>query len=537
MSVTITYKDIAVGADEDFSADANDKQAFSNVGGIVNLSPKANYGTVGELNNWLLDGSAAIFPDDTVGEDFGFWSASLSNDDGVFPQPIMLTLTADEYIYNSAGITLTFDETNNVFASLVLLRWYNGDTLLSEKAFNPDMPKYFCNNRVNGYNRLEIVFLKLNMPRTFLKVYGVEFGVTRLLKGDEITKTNVINEINPLSTELSVNTFDFTLISKDEIEYVFQRKQALELRFKGVLKGLYFVENYKRTARNKYDVQAVDYIGLLDKTTFYGGMYDDYSAADLMGEIFGAANIPYTLSEEFSGATVTGYLPITTCREALKQVAFAIGAVIDTTDSDKLNVFKLSDTVIHTFGSGEIFQGQNIEQSDPLTEFDLTEHSYTEDGETVTLYKTDGNGIEENIFVEFPEPVKLNPNDAILDSNANYALINATADTILTGKKYTHTTKIVTKKNPLIGSSDLKNIMKIEGATLINSTNSAEVLERCYNYFMKNVTVNNNIIVTDVKVGDTVEVETDYMGVITGVIESLRYNLNGNKIKAEAAIR
>ena len=536
----ITYKDLAVGAKESFGGFAADKQPFVNLDDLKAPSKVVNYGTAGELNNTVLlpGGGQKIFPSNTDGLNFGFWSASLSGDDGYFAVPPVLTLTADNLYYQSAGITLTFDKYTGALASSLVVKWYKDGTLLSEKAFEPDEAQYFCNNRVYGYNKIEIEFLRLNMPKTYLKIFDVEFGVIRVLETDEVTRANAIDEINPITDELPINVFDFTIVGKEDIEYVFQKKQAMEARFKTRLKGIYFVDTARRTARNKYDIQAVDYIGLLDKVTFYGGIYDNYSAAMLIDEIFAAANIPYDLADDFAAETVTGYLPITTCRGALQQVAFALGAVVDTSGSDSVRIFKLNGTVVHEFTKNEIFQGQSVVEADKVTELRLTEHSYTgSDDDPVVLYDAGENGQGDNILVTFDGPVYgLEPECP--QSSANYAVISAAAGFILKGRRYKHTTKTISVKDENILATDFKNVAEIANATLVNKYNSAQVAQRCYNYYKKNIGFNADIILPqDVKVGDTIALETSYMGVITGLIESLRYNLSGNKIKAEAVIR
>ncbi|MDR2046536.1 MAG: hypothetical protein LBP79_01295 [Clostridiales bacterium] len=544
-NLEITYKDLAVGAKESFEGAATDKQPFVNLADLKAAPNVLNYGTVGELNNMLLMPRSAagqkVMPEDKTGLNFGFWSASLSGDDGYFTTPPALTLTSDNLYYQSAGITLTFDKYTGARASELNIKWYKDSAVLSEKTFYPDMPQYFCNNRVYGYNRIEITFLKLNMPRTYLKLFDIEFGVIRVLGSDEVTGTKAIDEISSVMDELPINVFDFTLVGKDNVEYVFQKKQALEVRFKAELKGVYFVDTAKRTARNKYEIQAVDYIGLLDKTTFYGDIYDGDAASELIAKIFEGTNVPYELAADFAGETVTGYLPIMTCREALQQVAVALGAVVDTSGSDKVRIFKLPDTVVHSFGRNEIFQGQNVVEDDKMTEFKLTEHSYTKMDDIITVYEADNNGTGQGILVSFNEPIhNLTADDEanILQKSANHAIINAREGFVLQGKQYKHTTKTITIKDENVLATDLKNVVEISGATLVNKNNSGEVAQRCYNYYKKNLSFNADIVLPQgVKVGDTVNLETAYMGVITGVIESLRYNLGGNKIKAEAMIR
>ena len=127
----------------------------------------------------------------------------------------------------------------------------------------------------------------------------------------------------------------------------------------------------------------------------------------------------------------------------------------------------------------------------------------------------------------------------IISSGTNYAIITTTrVNSVLTGKQYNHTQKIISVKNPLVTSSDLQNIVTIDNATLINSSNSATIAQNCYDYFIKNSAVTVKLWIEDnTKVGDQIFTALDYLGDRTSYIESMTYNLNGNKIIAEVVLR
>lgn len=540
MGILVKYSDVALGAKEAFVPTATSLQPFSSLdqlsqNGLI-FQP---FSTVGELNQTSLsmDKTQVVFPATMGDTHIGIWSSELAGSDGTFTSDPVLTLTATGELFTSTGITLTFDEENNQYCSNLTIQWYSGSTLLDEQVFYPDAPLYFCENSVETYDKVVITFHKVNMPYSYLKVHAIDYGIIRVFEGNEIQNSQIVSEINLISENLSINTFSVDLVPEEEVDFVFQKKQPIEVFFNGVLQGIYFIDKSQRVSKKVYNVQTVDYIGLLDKVTFLGGMYSGYSAGTLIADIFNGTNIPYNLESALASQTITGYLPIMTCREALMQVAFALGAVVDTSHSEFVEIYTLSTTTTSSFDETNIILGEQLEETDKLTEFQLAEHTYTQSTESVNLYE---DGIGNNIVVQFSEPMYgLSINyGTIVASGTNYAIINATrANSVLTGKKYNHTQKIISVKNPLVTASDLQNITTIDGATLINSSNSATIAQKCYDYFVKNQAVTVKLVSEDVKVGDQIFTALDYLGDRTGHIESMTYNLNGNKIIAEVVLR
>ena len=82
---------------------------------------------------------------------------------------------------------------------------------------------------------------------------------------------------------------------------------------------------------------------MLDSIPYYGGIYTNKNAVKLLTDIFTVAKVPYNIDDVFADEVVTGYIPFTTCRDALMQVAFAIQAVVDTSNSEVVKVFALED--------------------------------------------------------------------------------------------------------------------------------------------------------------------------------------------------
>ena len=378
------------------------------------------------------------------------------------------------------------------------------------------------------------------------------------------------------------------------MEYSFQAKQPLSVYFNGEIKATTFVKKSTRKAKRLWSIQSEDYIGLMDSMPFYGGIYNNKNVVELLNDIFEwqeetqTTKIPYKLDEVFADATVTGYIPFTTCRDALMQVAFAIQAVVDTTNSEVVKVFALEEDVKQTIPLIRFMQGQNFADEETVTAISIVSHSYRPIRQTLEAYNAQKSGTGKNIFVNFSEPlhtlkigymeededgeyfVQDNKAGEIVSYESNYAIININENGVLLGRKYEHTTQTHTRKNPTVLTGEMEKNVAVENATLVSQHNIDNVLEKCYNWLVRTNSVNLSIvegkhvvegekfkwgtkkwgtfkwgekypdIVTydePVNVGDNINAETEYLGVVSGRLIKQSFNLNGNIIVKEAVLK
>lgn len=573
VGAAIQYGDFAPDAKENFMPSVNDKAPFVDLSQLqqYNLAVP-DFGNPCELYSVPLDGSMELFPDDPQRENMGLWSNSITDSAGKFETPVVLTLEASGQ-YSSQGFTLTFDTTNNIFCNSLNIKWYRNLQALDSVDFTPDNAFYFCRNQVENFDRAVITFYGMNMPYNRLKLRSIDFGYGTFFYGDQLRNVNLIQEIDPSSLEISINTVDFTLDSKTDIEYSFQTRQPLGVYFNGRLLATTFVRKSNRKGKNLWTVESEDYIGIMTDISFPGGIYKNKNSAELLKEIFATAKVPYTVSDELKDGTVTGYIPYGSCRDALMQVLVAILAVADTSNSSVVDVYRLKDDVTQTIPKSRILQGQNFSDSDNVTSVEVTAHEYTPITDVMQAYTAEESGAGTNIFVQFSEPLhSLTIRDgSILESGDNYAIINANSSScVLTGNKYSHTTQIKTKKSPLILANAVEKTASVEKATLVSPENVDAVLEHCYDWLTKNNTTNMKIVegkhVSDgdfamygsviygggqyggktkhivtydqpVCVGEVITSETEYLGDITGRITKQSFNLNGGILVKEVTVQ
>ena len=76
---------------------------------------------------------------------------------------------------------------------------------------------------------------------------------------------------------------------------------------------------------------------------------------------------------------------------------------------------------------------------------------------------------------------------------------------------------------------DLQNVVEVSNATLISGSNSADILEKLYQYSIRVNVSNIKAPNSSVSVGDFIKFESDYMGIKRGHVISNTFNLNSDK--------
>ncbi len=576
--IKIKYGNVAPGAKESFVPYSESVAPFVDLSELQQEGISIpNIGNPGELYNVLLDGNAKIFPDDVESENFGLWSNAISDEKGDFSSPIVLRLESVGK-FSSPGFTFTFDTENNAFATRVNIKWYEDEKLLSEREYTPDNAFFFCENSVEFFNAVEMEFYSINMPKNRLRIRVIDYGYGVFFYGQNVLSMKIKQEIDPISSSIAINTADFTLDIPGGVSYNFQERQPVSIYFNNSLLATAFVEKSDRKTRTTWSVSCSDYIDIMDGATFVGDVYDGKNAVELIDEILKAAHVPYSIIGDFSEAVVSGHIGYTTCRDALMQVCFAIGAVVDTSNSADVKIYAVDKTVTQTLPLDRIMQGQSFETKSRVTGVSIASHAYIAVNESEELYSAEKNGTGDGILVVFSEPrhgLSIS-NGEILESGANYALINAQSGCVLMGKKYEHTMTTKIKKNPQILATDPQNIVDVNSsATLISSANVDRVLERCYNYLTQTTSIKMKIVdgvhkeeaetlfyrygenvygeflyggevarantpryIYDqpTKVGETVVAQTEFLGDMQGMILSQNYNITGGRILVKDSV-
>ncbi len=389
----ISFRLIDVTAKSDSILSVNDKQDFVDLDDLKSDEvTEIKYGTL-EKNQFALDGTFELMPDTL--SNMCLWSKSMSNENCNFETPLTLEINFTE-THSSPGITFLFSKAGDYCNNLNIKYYDDEDTLISDVNFKPNSYEYIASNIVENFKKIIITFYSTNNPYRYLKLYKILYGYEKVFNEDTLMSANLIEETDFISSELSINTLDFEVYSEDDdfniinpkgVYNVLQERQKIEVveellaENKEIKMGTFYLDTWTSEKDNLMKFSAIDLIGLLDKTTFYGGFYENIYFEDLIEEIMTSAGFTeedYEIQEELKSIIINGYLPVCTHREALQQAVFVACAIVDNSRGDIIKIYRLdSKTDVKTFNSENIFEStRETSRMDVVTGVSLTIHKY-----------------------------------------------------------------------------------------------------------------------------------------------------------------
>lgn len=393
----ITFGLVDITAKSDSQLSVNNKQVFVDLNDLKEEElEEAKYGTC-ERNQFVLDGTFKLMPEEV--ENMGWWSNQMSDASGNFETPLTLEINFSE-VHSSLGITLIFSEAGD-FCNRLNIKYYGADNnILSSKEFTPDSYNYIYNNIVEKYKKIVITFYSTNRPFRYLKLYKILYGAEKIFEGENLMSANLLEEVDLLSSEISINTLDFTVFSDNDdfniinpkgVFKLLQKKQKLKVietftkENKKLDMGTFYLSYWENKEHKTMLFKAQDILGVLDTTTFYGAIYKDALFKNVIKEIILSAGLDesfYEIAETLQNIKMTGYIPICSHRQAIQQAVFAVCAVADCSRSDKIKIYQVenSNTNKQINEKNSIFQNTRvIKQTEKITTVALTAHRYDQD--------------------------------------------------------------------------------------------------------------------------------------------------------------
>ena len=539
----ITYYDVSPYAalSADGGTDNNKVQDFSEIQKL--FAENVTYRSIQtcEHNYTILDGAHREFGKH---ENIALWSKYQSlNPSRLLPGSVTLEVTFGG-LQSSPGIAFYFDTQNNVYCDMLRVKWYKDNSLLSDETFYPDSAVFSCHNKVELYNKVTVEFTRMNMACRYLKIEAVLFGIVRVFGDSDLENVTINEGFDPTGRTLFINSANFTINTKDPIPYMFLKRQPLRIKYNGLCMGSYYIDKSKRYADKRYSIEAIDKIGVLDASNeFMGGIYSNIKAETLINEIIGGL-FDFEIDDSLKNTFVSGWLPIMKRREALAQVALAIGAVIDASRTDYIKVSavpKLDETP-RIIEKDRVYQSSSVNIEFPCTGIELIEHNFSTNTEEKELFKEIFTGEK---IVKFSEPAwnLTITNGTINSSGANYAIISSTgsANCVLKGRTYTDNQNSVIIKKAIAGEIEgvVEKIEKIENGYLVNKNNSQAVAQRLYGYYLRGNVFDGDFLAGQEveQIGDIVQIATAFEEDVTGQIEKLTLRLGYKNIKARGIIR
>lgn len=524
---------------------------FCNLGRDLLLEsvPSQNkYGTL-ESEQWLMDGSFSFFPEVPEQYFWGLWSATQSDKSGVFADPPVLDITFTQD-HSSSGLTLHFYSPTEDWASRVKIQWFGQDGgLISTALFYPNSVDYYCAKKVENYRRIRIYFLETNRPGRYLKLAGIDYGVYLHFSGHEIVEAHVLEECDPISSEISINTLNvslynkegrFSILNPEGYFDVLQHKQkftiwedvkqdARSTSSVSYCMGTFYLSDWSNSSDTLADFSAVDAIGLLDGSPFDGGIYDT-TAAELAEAIL--AGYSYTLDESLAAERVQGYIAAGTRREALQQLAFAIGAVVDCSRGELIRIApapsKASGMITY---DRKLQDGSKVTLNPLITAVAVTAHRYLPGESTEELYRDTLDPGTYRVTFNAPAVVgSLTVTGAELaESGVNLCTLTVaeSGEVCVTGRKYADSTVVLKRTAANLPPNVQDNELTVTDATLVDPSRAEAVAVRVLDHYAQRYEQNFSMVAGDEKLADRLIIQSFGGEMVRGMLTKLEFDLTG----------
>lgn len=352
-------------------------------------------------------------------------------------------------------------------------------------------------------------------------------GAYNITAGYQDLSKSLLNDVLEIDTlDCDFNNEDTTVLNLEgeRVVYYFNDRQ----------RGVLYVDNIKRTGTNSYHLYAVSAISRLDNISHTGGIYTGQTVEKIVKEICGP--IPVYVKSNLKDIALYGWLPYSSppnssARDNLNQVLFAIGASLGTDLDGILRVEQLWDGVIAEIEASNVDINSSVTENQKVSSISVMEHQYVQGDESVTLF--DGT-TQYGDIITFNEPMhSLSATGfSILESGANYAILSSGTGT-LTGKKYIHNTRKITK---VVDSSATENEKTKENATLVSLVNSNNVADRMVNYYKNTKSIQASFIMENERPGHVVKITDPYdKADVVACIASMNVNMS-SILKADAEL-
>lgn len=290
----------------------------------------------------------------------------------------------------------------------------------------------------------------------------------------------------------------------------------------GVLMGKFYSKQVVRTGQTAFDLLAMSPIGVLEGQNHVGNVYTGQTWATVAADVIGGA-VPFTVASDVASIPVFGWLPYASRRDNLHEMLFAYGVMAEKDSAGDL-VFRFPDTTtVKTVPDGRIFFGGSVNYETPATRAEITEHAFLKlpSDELVTLFdNTDGSGVADYTPITFQNApihdLEVSGNLIVHESSVNHAVLSGTG--ILTGRRYTHTTKIIVQDSGVVGEN---KTVSVTGRTLVNVANSQNVARRVLSFYSSSRTISADLIVEGEKPGDLLSFNDPFGDPATAFLASL----------------
>lgn len=459
-----------------------------------------------EPDYFLLDGSFSFFKHSTA--ECGFVALRLSDEDGNYANfgdggTISITFAAARKM---GRVTVEGSHETGDFVRQFIVVYYRGSTEAVRFTIHAaDVVREF-NYPASNITRMVIAPMATNRPYRRARITNVYFDDMIEFRGADVQSANALKECSLTGAELPFGTFDAMLVSAETATFdvadagsvyaKLKERMRLDVYFNsdlGIEKiGRYYLTRWETESPYKLKIQACDLIGLMDDIPYSGDEWlTPAGISAIVQRILRGMGVllpTVRLQSGFNPPAIYGYIKPGTTREAFQQALFAAGACFTLDDDGGMTLAPqaIGDTTVA-----------------PAFEFGIDKKGLNDQSLTV---RPDTTAIEVHSRVTFSEARSeiarfdtLEAGEHLLTFDMPVHAVEATGATVaawepfsakivpdgggavtVTGIKYAES---ITIRKIAVGSpSNKPNVLKTDGATMINPGNAEAVAARLLIY-------------------------------------------------------
>lgn len=548
MKVQIGYGQIDPSAKPDSTPQSNDVQPWTDLNDLkLDRVTIKNVATL-ERNYAVLDGEQEHLPDNAEEYQWGFWSASMSDENGKFTHPPVLDIQFS-FNHKSPGLSLSFYPYSDDYASKIRATWYSGQgDIIHTGEYDIDSVEGYIAQNINDFRRIQLEFLETNKPNRYVKFSGISYGFGRSFADEDIDTVTILEEIDPTSNEISINTLNFRIRTNNpEFSMVSGIGDNMLMHYQQMSIvadkrdfGLYFLQFPWKDVYGDgsvVDFQAVDAIGVMDNYQFWGDVYHNIPIETLLDQIFNVCFptklVRYELDDTFKGKTLSGWIPINTCRHALQLICFAIGAVADDSRRDYIWIYPPDTELTSTIPNEKIYRSPEITPTTYYSGVEVVAYEYIPGEDSIDAFSGELKA-GQNV-VRFAEPLHSLSiaGGSIIESTANHAVLNIPSDGeyTLAGLRYT-VNQPVFQELEEVSAGEVENIKIYQNCTMLAPEDGPALAAHLFAYLKQRAQFSGDIRLDMNEPGYMVEVST-VGNPIKGTIEQLDIDLRGDRAKVK----
>lgn len=524
----VTIRQIEENIQSGITWASSPNKSFGNLR-LLNVSDKESpdFATL-ELNEYELNGQ---FGKEI--ENIAFMSDSLSDDECFFDN-----VWVEGTFQNVSDVYVTSIEFGDNYPKKISIEKYlNNELIDTEIIDNIDSKTIFSKKPIIGSNKIKINFLESWAPYQYAHLQSWIIGGDIIFSGDDISELTLNENTDPISNRLEIDTAHITILDKYDNFNLLTDSQinkfvsiGAEVQIsvnivdgdieRDIFLGKYYIKEMKFDVNHSMILECETFLGLMDKVMFpglsniifaYNTPIEQCNLKLMIDRVFESAfnylGVPrsewsnfYEIVDDLSNVRVYGYIPVMTCREALRHLAFVHNLTISDDRNKKILIKKYNSNpdVTKTIWSDKITSEPLFEKKDKVSSATANINRYSLSNETREILEIQKFSLDISEDYEVSPPFRYSyyeatdPRGGQLTLNffytTNVVILNDIYPSIFTlkifGKDYSNDQTKYTKSFQI---DDGKPI-NISNSNLITSSNVTEVIDNYVSF------ANNNYI-------------------------------------------